>query len=137
MSCISWNCRGLGRVSTVCSLKFLCRKHKSDFLFLSETKCGERRCSQVAGKIRMVNYHVVKSNKRAGGLCLMWTDEVEVTILFSLNFLIQVKLTHKQTSKHFMMFCAYGPPYWHLKSSFWNYLTDLIKKLQRTLDTNR
>lgn len=51
MSCLSWNCRGLGKARTVQVLTDLVRDQNPDVLFLSETISGANKIEEIRVKL--------------------------------------------------------------------------------------
>ena len=80
MSCLFWNCRGLGNPQTVHELTIMVRKKDPLALFISETKLDAKR-------LKVLRYHwgfggkfVVPSRGQSGGLALFWSKKVSVSI---------------------------------------------------------
>ncbi|KAL0318096.1 UNVERIFIED_CONTAM: hypothetical protein Scaly_2865400 [Sesamum calycinum] len=69
--------RGWGAPWTVQKLRELVRLHDPILVFLSETKCNNRRGEIVKEKL---NYFGVPTQGRSGGLLMLWWKDVEVWI---------------------------------------------------------
>lgn len=85
MSCIGWNCRGLGNPPTVQVLIKEINLKQPTFLFLSETRL---LCSELyQTRVRLgfdAHFGVdcdLSHGGRRGGLCLLWKEGVDVNIL--------------------------------------------------------
>lgn len=65
---LSWNCRGLGHLSAVPTLKNLIRSHKPDFIFLYETLVNENKIEDVCRKIGFNGCFAVDREGRGGGV---------------------------------------------------------------------
>lgn len=50
MSCLFWNCRGLGVSLTVLALGDILRSKNPDIVFLAKTKCTKRKIESLKGK---------------------------------------------------------------------------------------
>lgn len=129
MSLISWNCRGLGGSSTVRALNLLIRKYSPGMLFLCETKAAIERCNRVAAACKMEKMVCVEANGKAGGLCLMWRQEIQVTILSTSKWWIHAKIEHPVFEKSWQLLCVYATPYQHLKEKCWFEITNTVKNI--------
>lgn len=78
------------------------------------------------------NCFTMHAQNRARGLCIMWTNLIEVTILYNTNHLIHCHLTHKETRKDWLLTCIYGPPYWKNRSSFWDELSTIADSVKES-----
>lgn len=80
MNILSWNCRGLGRDSTVGELRWLVKQYLPSLLCLSETKM---RDDTVKGFMWSLGYNAclaVSSQGRSGGLALFWRSDISVSL---------------------------------------------------------
>lgn len=80
MSCISWNCRGLGNPRAIRSLKDLVRSFSPRLLFLMETKLSEKRVLRLRNLLGFSGGLAVDRVGLGGGLALFWKDEWDVTL---------------------------------------------------------
>lgn len=62
MSCLSWNCRGLGNPSTVRALRELIRTQKADIVLLHETLVHYVRVEEVK---RLIDFRAVSLWKKS------------------------------------------------------------------------
>lgn len=90
MSLLAWNCRGLGRPSTVRNLKGLIRKHSPTGLFLCETKSSKDKLERIQRKLLFDNLFVVEADNHKGGLALFWVNSWNCMIIFVLKWIIGV-----------------------------------------------
>jgi hypothetical protein len=85
MSCIAWNCRGLGNLRTISAFKKLLREKNPTCVFLSETKKKDfemNKFRNVQGLSGVVAVSCLgEGNRRAGGLAMFWKEGVEVEVL--------------------------------------------------------
>ena len=88
MSCLSWNCCGLGHPRTVQVLLDLVRSKKSDFIFLMETMCSREKLESLKVKLGFDNLFNMDKVGRSGGLSLYWKSPHNVRLLkFGRNFI--------------------------------------------------
>ncbi|KAL3833965.1 hypothetical protein ACJIZ3_008701 [Penstemon smallii] len=80
MSCLSWNCQGLGNPWTVRTLGEHIRETNPQLIFLMETKLNERKIEALKAKFDLFGVSVEVRGK-SGGLALLWKKSV--------NFLLQ------------------------------------------------
>ena len=80
MSCLVWNCSGLGNPCTVNELASLVRAKDPSVVFIAETWIDEVRLKDVKRKILFDNMFVVPRANRGGGLVLFWKELIEVTV---------------------------------------------------------
>ncbi|KAL8555032.1 hypothetical protein ACS0TY_003002 [Phlomoides rotata] len=90
MSCLFWNCRGLGNPRRVPALKKEILQKDPSFVFLCETKLCVRELEGVSRKLGFECCFGVdcdrSGNGRRGGLRLLWKSDVSVSIQsFSLH----------------------------------------------------
>jgi hypothetical protein len=80
MSCLSWNCRGLGNPRPVRDFHGLVKNKKTDLVFLMETKSRAQRMKIIKVKLGFGSIFTVDCMVRSGGLALHWNDEFDATI---------------------------------------------------------
>ena len=80
MSCLSWNCRGLGNPGTVQELTNMVRVKDPSAIFVMETWSHEEYLEKVRCLLHFNSKLVVQSNNKGGGLALYWKDDFQVTI---------------------------------------------------------
>ena len=71
MSCLSWNCRGLGNPQTDVELDDLVSKKDPKMVFLMETKVDKEVIERISRKLQYKNILVVPHHNRGGGLALL------------------------------------------------------------------
>ena len=81
MSCLSWNCRGLGHPRTVQVLVDLGKTKKPDFIFLMETLCHRDKLEWLKIKLGYVGLFIVKKVGRSGGLAFLWKTNYRVNLI--------------------------------------------------------
>jgi hypothetical protein len=80
MSCLAWNCRGLGNPQTVHELSIMVRKKDPLVLFLSETKLDANRLEVLRCYWKFAGKFVVPSRGHSGGLVMFWSGRMGVSI---------------------------------------------------------
>lgn len=80
MSCLVWNACGLGNHRAVRDLRQLIAERNPHLLFISETKLVATQCSRLKYQFQYSGCFSVDSDKRRGGLLLLWKDPFEVNI---------------------------------------------------------
>ena len=67
MSCLSWNCRGLGNAATVGELRNLVKKYAPTVLCVLETQIHKSQVELLKGTLGYDNSFAVSSSGRSGG----------------------------------------------------------------------
>jgi exonuclease III len=125
MSCLSWNCRGLGLPQTVNDLHLMVKEKKPQLLFLMETKLKNKSMQKVKFKLGFQGMFTVDPVGRSGGLALFWKDTEEVTIQnFSLRH-INVMVTLRGSGHQWKFTGFYGNPDCALRGESWSLLAQL------------
>lgn len=124
MSCISWNCHGLGNPCTVQFLKELILLKKPKFLFLCETICRKDKLDRLRISLGFEGAFVVDPQGKSGGLALFWRFEGEVRLLSFSQAHIDVEVLVKG-QPHWRFCGVYGNPDRNCRHLTW----DLLRKL--------
>ncbi|KAL6225515.1 hypothetical protein ACLB2K_004365 [Fragaria x ananassa] len=95
MNVLCWNCLGIGNPWTVNGLKRVISLNIPDIIFLCETRCLKQDVERLKLQVNYKNVFVVDCDNnrnsdgkvsRAGGICLLWKEGVEVSLsTFSKN----------------------------------------------------
>lgn len=80
MSCLAWNCRGLGNATTVRDLCALVKDAGSQLVFLCETRQRIEKLSRLRKRLGLRGFTGVSSEGMSGGLALFWHESVFVDI---------------------------------------------------------
>ena len=80
MSCLFWNCRGLGNPATVQELTIMVKQKDRLVLFLSETKLDEKRLESLRCYWGFRGKLVVQSRGQSGRLALFWRKGLSVGV---------------------------------------------------------
>ena len=80
MSCLSWNCRGLGNPQTKDELVALLTTKDPIIVFLMETKVEKFVLDRIGRKIHFANPFLVPRVNSGGGLALFWKCDVDASV---------------------------------------------------------
>lgn len=125
MSCLSWNCQGLGNLRTaVCALKDLLRDLIPNVVFLMETKLDVHGFDRLRGNLNMFGVGVAAVGK-SGGAALLWDKDTSVTILsYSKNHIdANIQLVDSPVIWRFTG--LYGKLETSIRKGTWNLLKNL------------
>lgn len=78
MSCLSWNCRGLGNPCAVQALQRLIFSKDPTIVFLCKTKSRVVCMERLRVKFQFDSSFSVASRGRSGGLCVFWEEETNL-----------------------------------------------------------
>ena len=81
MSCLSWNCRGLGAATIVRELRELVKQSALTVLCIQETQLPKARVESLKGSLGFDNSFAVSSLGRSGGLGLFWNNNINIQLL--------------------------------------------------------
>jgi exonuclease III len=134
MKILSWNCRGLGKISAVRALRKLIISHHPDMVFLTETKFQSTDFLLKANSIgnNLSNHFYVdctmSSRNRSGGLAMLWSNNVNLNIVGYNNNMIDCYIMCDNGRNNWRATDIYGFPNHDNKT-----LTcDLISNLNHT-----
>ena len=83
MSCIVWNCRGLGNQLVVQELADVLQAKAHVVVFLAETLADEARLDYVKDWIRFDKKFFVQRINKGGGLVVYWKNDILVDVVSS------------------------------------------------------
>jgi hypothetical protein len=125
MIALSWNCRGLGKASTIRSLRALIRKHHPGILFLSETKTAPFVSTPILHQLGFTSLLHAPPSGSKGGLLLGWKTDVHIVSCYvSCNIICVWYYSDDPIIKSLLTF-VYGPPYKNLCNNFWHAMDNL------------
>ena len=129
MSCLSWNCRGLGNPETVQELAQMVRVKAPSAVFLMETWSNEEYLEKVRCYLHFNSKLVVKSNNKGGGLVLYWNDDLNLAIKSYSSNHIDATI-NEGTEKAWRLTGVYRAPETHRREETWTLLRHLDNRLQ-------
>ena len=80
MSCLSWNCRGLGNPQTEDELVALVTTKDPIIVFLMETKVEKVVLDRNGKRIHFANLFLVPRVNERGGFALFWKSDVDASV---------------------------------------------------------
>ena len=80
MSCIVWNCKGLGNQLVIQELVELVKAKAPSVVFLAETLADEARLDYVKDQIHFDKKFFVQRINKGGGLVLFWKDDINIDV---------------------------------------------------------
>ena len=129
MSCLIWNCRGLGNPGTVNELAELVWAKDPSVMFLAGTWADKARPKDVMRKIQFENMFVSPRTTRGGGLILFWRESVNVSVEgFDKNHIDAIINKNKENKWRFTGF--YGEPNTQKRIESWDLLRNLNQKFR-------
>ena len=124
MSCLVWNCRGLGKPRAIRALKDLIRSHNPTLVFLCETKMALANMNRLKFTLGIKNCFGVDRMGLGGGLLLLWNEDWDVTLQSFSAGHIDVLVKIPRGDSHLMFFFTgfYGNPTTVLRRESWKLL---------------
>ncbi|KAJ1388113.1 Endonuclease/exonuclease/phosphatase [Sesbania bispinosa] len=120
MSWLSWNCRGLSVSSTISELKELCSKYKPSLVFLSETRATGNKVEAVKRQLRFQHCFWIDLIGLSGGLCILWSRSLKVSISYHNNNFIQTFIEDVVEVKSWQATFIYGNPTFQQRRNLWD-----------------
>jgi exonuclease III len=128
MRTLGWNCRGICNASTVRALKALIKVYRPEIIFLCETKAGEDRMEEVKRAIGYSGKFTVSARGKSGGICMLWSNTIELKIMEFNSHFIAVKILEGMSDWHLVGF--YGPPHSVRKRETWENLGAVLESIE-------
>ncbi|KAL5564766.1 hypothetical protein UlMin_027930 [Ulmus minor] len=124
MNILVWNVRGLGNTRTFQILRDHVQQFCPSLVFLSETLCSKSYLEHIQAKLNFSGMVTWEKEGRSGGLCLLWTDSIDIRLLTGSKGHIDAIISSHDNSK-WRFTGMYGNPDTSLRTQFW----DLMKRL--------
>ncbi|XP_050259968.1 uncharacterized protein LOC126705053 [Quercus robur] len=128
MSCLAWNCRGLGNLRTGRELVDIIRAKDPSVVFLAETLTDDARLELVQRNIDFDHRWVVPREGRSGGLALFWKSIVNLKVESSHRYFIDATID-KGTEGEWRLIGFYGEPETTRRWEAWDKLRQLNSHL--------
>uniref|UniRef100_A0A2N9FV45 Reverse transcriptase domain-containing protein n=1 Tax=Fagus sylvatica TaxID=28930 RepID=A0A2N9FV45_FAGSY len=127
MRILGWNCRGICNASTVRALKAQIRGWHPSVLFLCETKASVVWMNVVAKLIGFQNLVVLGPKGRVGGICMLWSNKVDIEVLEFNCPIIAIRI--KDCAVSWSLVGFYGPPQKTKRDKTWVDLHALLESI--------
>ena len=124
MSCLVWNCCGLGNLLTEKELGVLVRAKDPSVMFIAETWADEARLKDIKRKLEFDHLFVVPRINRGGGLALFWRNSIDVNVETSSKYHID-SIINKGREDAWRFTGFYGELATHLRHESWTKLRQL------------
>ncbi|XP_030964467.1 uncharacterized protein LOC115985690 [Quercus lobata] len=124
MSCLAWNCRGLGNLRTGRELVDIIRAKDPSVVFLAETLTDDARLELVQRNIDFDHRWVVPREGRSRGLALFWKSTVNLKVESSHRYFIDATID-KGTEGEWRLTGFYGEPETTRRWDAWDKLRQL------------
>jgi hypothetical protein len=130
MKLVGWNCRGMGKnLHSSTKMEYLTRFMNStgaQITFVLEIRTSRYNSSHLNSRFNTADSYVVPSNGRLGGLWMLWSDEVCVSVKFSNHYMILALVVNKTTNMDFALACIYGDPHHRDTRMIWDHVPNFI-----------
>ena len=126
MSCVIWNCRGLGNQLAVQVLVEVVQVKAPSVVFLVKTLANKARLDYVKDRIRFDKKFFVQRVNKGGGLALFWNIDTEADVESSSLNHIDATI-YKSSGKAWRFTGFYGELETHMRHESW----DLLRYLHR------
>ncbi|XP_071912962.1 uncharacterized protein [Coffea arabica] len=117
-----WNCRGVGSPLTVPQLREVIRLHSPSLVFLSETKKKKSFLNSVKQWIKFDNVFVVDPVGLAGGLAVLWKQELKVKKVLFTSFTIELLIDDWEIGAEWWCICVYASTNASVRREQWKVL---------------
>ncbi|KAL7132113.1 hypothetical protein ABFS83_12G049400 [Erythranthe nasuta] len=124
MSCLFWNCQGLGVPLTIHALGDIRRIEHPSLVFISETRVK----SQLVDRLKMkwnLNGLAVDKIGKSGGLAMLWDKNVVVDLISISNNHIDVEVKNNDLTVGWRATGFYGEPDQNNRHRSWELLRNL------------
>ncbi|XP_040990938.1 uncharacterized protein LOC121238163 [Juglans microcarpa x Juglans regia] len=125
MSCLSWNCWGLGNSRTVRELHLLVKNKAPNFVFLMETKFRRNKVERIKNFLKMENSFIVECRGLSGGLTFLWKEEIDAVLESYTQHHISLKVKNSLDGKTWILTGFYGDPITAKRQGSWQLLRRL------------
>ena len=130
MKLVGWNCQGKGRsLANSTKMEYLARLMNStgvQVTFILETRSSKITLIQLNARFNTANNFVVPSNGLSGGLWLLWSTDVSVSVKFSNRYLILAVVVNLATDMEFILTCVYGDPHHRWTKMIWTHVSNFL-----------
>ncbi|KAM1277853.1 hypothetical protein ACFX2J_029945 [Malus domestica] len=104
------------------------RLHTPDIVILLETKNNSRNYVHLKMRLQMEHLFAVEPRGIGGGLCVFWKDDVQVILMNSKEFMIELKLWDESLNCYWRLFAIYTSTDERKRRTQWKTLSKRIEK---------
>lgn len=129
LNLICWNCRGVGRTLGSNKMQYLANLMSSTnakVTFISETHSSKISSYDLVNRFPIHDSFVVPAEGRAGGLWLMWADDIRLDITYSSQNVVLASVVNTSFNFSFSLVCVYGDPYHRKARDIWRLIEDFV-----------
>jgi hypothetical protein len=130
MKFVGWNCQGAGKnLRRSTKMEYLAKFMNStgaQITFVSETQTSRYNSSKLNSHFNVADSFVVPSEGRSGGLWMLWSDEVCVSVKISNHHMILAIIIDKITNSDFVLACIYGDPHHRHTKMIWDHVSNFV-----------
>nr|XP_023875072.1 uncharacterized protein LOC111987579 [Quercus suber] len=130
MSCLTWNCRGLGNLHTGKELVEIVQAKDPAVVFLAETLTDDARLEFIQSSIGFDHRWVVPRVGRSGGLVMYWKDSINVKVEGSDRYYIDAVID-KNSENEWRITGFYGEPDIARRHEAWSKLRSLNSQSEK------
>lgn len=123
MSLLSWNCWGIAAAPTIRELRDICKSQQPSIVFLMETRAHRNRIENLRRSLKFANSFCEEANGMAGGLCLLWNNNIVIDVLAYSSNLIHTMVTVRPDTETFNCTFIYAPPIFQQRKMFWDQIS--------------
>ena len=103
-----WNCQGVGSPLTIPQLREVNNLFSPSMVFLSETKNRTKYMEKVKNILRFDEMVVVEAMNKAGGMALLWKDEVKILEVLTTAFTIEAHVEDAEVNSDWWFIGIYA-----------------------------
>lgn len=115
----------MAAAATVRELRGLCCTQQLAIVFLIETRASWERVDRMRRKLKYQNSFCVDPRGQSGGLCLLWTKEVDIQIFESNPNFIHTAVHFLKGGENYDCTFIYGNPIFQNRRGLWNRIAAL------------
>ena len=123
MSIITWNCQGALDKKFPSVFKTLVANYKPEIFVLVEPRISGSKADKVIQKLRFSHSHRVEAHGFSGGIWVLWSNNVQVTVLHCHFQFIHMKVVYLESNLSFHFTAVYGSPHAQYRRLLWSDLT--------------
>ena len=131
MIIIMWNCQGASQPKFLAVLKAMIHDHKPDILTIVEPRISGSKADKIIRKLNFPFSHRVEASGFSGGIWLLWTHHVQVSILKNHWQFIHARIHVIREGRDFFLTSVYASPSRSIRSVLWSELFQLAQGISK------